>query len=286
MPAVYNATRQFEAPIPRTTPPHSPTNSDVQADDMGNDPANDLMQDDEINDDNEERIGEQNDETISVQNIEGLENKPNFPLLLPNVVLNNCDLLAVNDIFDEEVIENEQFPAAYQNIELQPNETSQFENGVLKVTRKEDDGFEITYSYGEIPVPTRLAPCRFLMKRNDSISATFPFGENVSRKKKISKKYYIVTIISQENGDRVYPVEFGETFKEVTLAVRIVGGLKVLNGDNKRHDTTKDQMFVKALLVGLIGVQAIKNGDVDNYVVRFIRGKLTYFVYIMIFFLQ
>lgn len=68
-------------------------------------------------------------------------------------------------------------------------------------------------------------------------------------------------------------MQVGNRFKEVYLPVRVVNGLKDLNGDDKRDNVSKDKMFVKALLVGLFGVKAIKDGDVDKYVVRFIKGE-------------
>lgn len=47
-----------------------------------------------------------------------------------------------------------------------------------------------------------------------------------------------------------------------------------MNTGAKRDDATKDKMFIKAFLVGLIGVKQIKEGTVDKYVVRFIKGVL------------
>lgn len=62
------------------------------------------------------------------------------------------------------------------------------------------------------------------------------------------------------------------------MSIRVINGLKDLNGDFKRDNVSKDKSFIKALLVGLIGVTAIKNGDVDKYVMRFIKGELKFSV--------
>lgn len=47
-----------------------------------------------------------------------------------------------------------------------------------------------------------------------------------------------------------------------------------MNEDDNRDNVSKDKKFVKALLVGLFGVKAIKDREVDKYVVRFIKGEL------------
>lgn len=69
-------------------------------------------------------------------------------------------------------------------------------------------------------------------------------------------------------------MQVGDRFEEITLSVRVVNGLKDLNGNDKRDNVSKDKTFVKALLVGVFGVKAIKDGHVNKYVVRFIKGEL------------
>lgn len=71
-------------------------------------------------------------------------------------------------------------------------------------------------------------------------------------------------------------MQVGDRFEEITLSVRVVNGLKYLNGNDKRDNVSKDKTFVKALFVGVFGVKAIKDGGVDKYIVRFIKGELKY----------
>lgn len=179
MPAVYNAAREFEAPIPRTSPPPS---SPI----MPFDAALDLRYEIENENSNEDEIDEQNDERNSEsivnegQREEVIEHKPHLPL--PNVVLNESDALAVDSMFGDEN-EGEEFQQVEQYEEmagpsLQRNETSFYENGILKVTRRYSDGMEFTYTYGEQPKP--FPPPHILVKQNDIISKNFPFEENVS----------------------------------------------------------------------------------------------------------
>lgn len=181
MPALYNASREFEAPIPRT----SPTNetSDLGIDNVSvenenlSDEQNVGRNEDEV--EQEEAYVEPNDFQNTEHGDEANDNKPQLPL--PNVVLNESDTLAVNDLFDddneEEVTEaNEEIA----NIGLQPNETTYYENGTLKVTRTYGDDLEMTYTYGEDTLP--LLPPRYGIKRNDIISKNYPFEENVSCK--------------------------------------------------------------------------------------------------------
>lgn len=69
-------------------------------------------------------------------------------------------------------------------------------------------------------------------------------------------------------------VQVGEHFEEIKLPARAVNGLKGLNSDGKRESTSKDKMFIKALLVGLSSVKGIKNGEINKRLIRFMKGKL------------
>lgn len=181
---MYNASREFEAPIPRTSPPSSPTNetSDLEIDNVS-------VENENLN---EYANAEPNDFQNTERGDEANDNKPQLPL--PNVVLNESDSLAVDNMFDddneEEVTEaNEEIA----NIGLQPNETTYYENGALKVTRTYGDDLEMTYTYGEQTLP--LPPPRYEIKRNDIISKNYPFEENVSWKQIINHQWHSLSTI-------------------------------------------------------------------------------------------
>lgn len=200
MPALYNVARQFEVPIPQTSPPH-------------------VLIDERILDENEEAIEQQNDDEV--------ENKPNLPLL--EVILNEDDSEAVNDIFNNGTEEPEGL-----ELELEPESKSKSDenyienmafdtNGAQIVIRKYSDGFEMTYNLDEIPKPK--PPPRYEMKRNDIISKNYPFVENVSVFIKSNFEIFHSLIYSQENGDRAYSVQLVDSFKEMTMAARVINGL-------------------------------------------------------------
>lgn len=60
--------------------------------------------------------------------------------------------------------------------------------------------------------------------------------------------------------------------KEVSLAAKIVNGLTQVNDAEKRENASFDKAFIKALLVGLVGISGIKSQGVDKNVMRFIKG--------------
>lgn len=170
-PALYNPARELEAPVPPTSPTNEIVNVDVIYDQL-----QEVTEQNECNEPNDEQahepdeqeLGEQNDYNepsdglIHEQN-EEIATKSEFPLL--NIVLNESDALAVDEVFgdDDEVQVTE--------------ETTFYENGVLKVLRKYDS-LEMIYTHGENPVP--MPPERFVVKQNDVISRNCPFEENVS----------------------------------------------------------------------------------------------------------
>lgn len=135
----------------------------------------------------EDAYAEPNDFQNTEHGDEANDDKPQLPL--QNIVLNESDSLAVDDMFDddsqEEVTEaNEEIA----NIGLQPNETTFYENGALKVMRTYDDDLEMTYTYGEDTLP--MPPPRYEIKRNDIISKNYPFEENVSWKQIINHRWH------------------------------------------------------------------------------------------------
>lgn len=81
---------------------------------------------------------------------------------------------------------------------------------------------------------------------------------------------------AQEKGDRAYLVEKENGVKEVTLAAKIINGLKQMNTSVTRENQCFDKAFIKALLVGLIGIKEIKTHGVDTAVLNFIKGFYQY----------
>lgn len=54
-----------------------------------------------------------------------------------------------------------------------------------------------------------------------------------------------------------------------------MNGLKQLNGEGNREKIRFDKAFLKALLVGLLGVRETNSHGVDKDVSKFIKGKNT-----------
>lgn len=187
MPAVYNARRVFEAPVPRTSPPLLPTASS-EAPELEFEIENVSVQnenDDQIDNQNEEEEQNERNQPCDQQNTEQTQEENETKPQLSNIVLDASDSMVIDNMFDHESEgdENRQVTDANEEttgIRLQPNETTFYEDGVLKVTRKYSDGLELTYIYGEDISP--YPPPRFVMKRNDIISKNNPFEENVSSK--------------------------------------------------------------------------------------------------------
>lgn len=177
MPVVYNPVLPFQPPIPRTSPPLTPAEaSTIDTESL------------------ESTIETENDEldieaeSIPVEyagnQIEEFDTKPERPV----IILPESDLLALGQMFGNEYDEDEDPPlpeasAEISDLVLQPNETSFYEDGAIKVTRTYSDGFEMTYTYGEAAVPK--PPQRFVVKKNDIISKNLPFDDNVSSKQLI-----------------------------------------------------------------------------------------------------
>lgn len=82
------------------------------------------------------------------------------------------------------------------------------------------------------------------------------------------------------NGQRVYLLQIGESFKEVGMAAEVVNILLMLNNEENRGVVFKDKLFIKALLVGLIGLDNIKAKKVDKHIVRFIKGEYFSFIFL------
>lgn len=92
-------------------------------------------------------------------------------------------------------------------------------------------------------------------------------------KDQFSNNVYISFLKNQGNGDRAYMIETAHGSSEVQLASRVVNGLKELNSGEKRKNQQFDKAFVKALMVSLIGIKKIKDGEVDKDVLNLIKSK-------------
>lgn len=158
------------------------TESDLQIDTDNVPIQNTNLNESHVNVSYEDQFDEQNEHSLA-QYCE-IESKPQLPL--PNIVLNDTDSLAVDDIFgdeDEQASEGNALNNTTSHISLNTNEETFIENGVLKVTRTFEDDLEMTYTYGQDTIP--MPPQRFVMKMNDIISKNYPFDQNVSFTKTI-----------------------------------------------------------------------------------------------------
>lgn len=52
-----------------------------------------------------------------------------------------------------------------------------------------------------------------------------------------------------------------------------MNGLKVLNSEEKRERRQFDKPFIKALMVGFIGINEIRDHEVDKDVLKLIKSK-------------
>ncbi|XP_055325715.1 uncharacterized protein LOC129579588 [Sitodiplosis mosellana] len=128
----------------------------------------------------------------------------------------------------------------------QNNQESTIEDRAVAVTVNIGDGCEMVF-----PIGVKLKPKidEYQTKKNDPISVNIPFKQN-------------------PNGDRAYLIKGS---KEIALPAIVVKGLIQLNGEQNRQNEQFDKNFIKALLVGLIGINKIKYHGVDPNVAKFIE---------------
>lgn len=73
------------------------------------------------------------------------------------------------------------------------------------------------------------------------------------------------------SGDRVFTIK-GKT---CTIPKYIVNNLKAFNTSSAFRDSAAyDRSFVNVLLVTLVKVHNLKNSDIEDHVMQFIRGNL------------
>lgn len=94
--------------------------------------------------------------------------------IMPNVELDDTDLLGISHVFHDEQTNDQQ--ARICTPESNDNESMFLENGVMKIKKVVDDDCEMVYTYG-----TKITPyVGFEVKLNDPVSMNIPFKENVS----------------------------------------------------------------------------------------------------------
>lgn len=74
-------------------------------------------------------------------------------------------------------------------------------------------------------------------------------------------------------GDRAYIITKGRSFKEVCLTKRVIDGLTHYNSSGFRESPKYHLRFVKALLIGLIGISKLAANELDEIVMEFIYGE-------------
>lgn len=147
------------------------------------------------------------------------------------------------------------------------------EEGVLKIKRVYGDDCEMIYEHGVKLMPKDPLYC---VKLNDPISMNIPYKENVSLFKFTSSETFglkKMNLNTQANGDRAYLILTKNEAKEVKLAALVINGLKQLNAAEKRKNTSYDKAYLKALLVGLVGISGIKSHGIDKSVMKFVKGS-------------
>lgn len=69
-------------------------------------------------------------------------------------------------------------------------------------------------------------------------------------------------------------VDFGDRHDEIQLAAIVVNGLKRFNEGESRNNVLLDKAFIKALLIGLVGIKRLKSAEpIQKGVLNFIKGK-------------
>lgn len=188
LPVLYNNRKQFEKSLPSLPPNYQNTshsNSLVDTNDISfeNDPqtepivpANDDNMDrnensDLLHDEQEPEMETSYAESLPVnaESNDGDEVKVN----MQNVRLDDADLLAVSNFFNDEQLNNDR-----KNTDescFNPNVTTFTEEGVLKIRKVIDDECEMVCNFGEKITPF----IGFDVKTNDAVSLNIPFKENV-----------------------------------------------------------------------------------------------------------
>lgn len=280
LPIRYNTRRNFDTPLPEILPPLSSnvqstsgpgqsfaeeTSADQPENETSIDPV-DSQSSDRIESDSE--VLQEEQALVEPANSES-NDIDEMKCVMPNVDLDEADSMAILDVFNDESVDDVHVDEAP---DLHLVETTFEEGGVLKIKRVYDEDCEMIYPHGVKLMPK---PPLYSVKSNDPISMNIPYKENVSFFKLSScesfgfqNKFHF----EQANGDRAYLISTKNGAKEFTLAALIVNGLKQLNATEKNENTSFDKAFIKALLVGFVGISGIKSQGIDKHLMRFIKG--------------
>lgn len=69
-------------------------------------------------------------------------------------------------------------------------------------------------------------------------------------------------------------VKMGDKYEKVRIGAHVVNGLINFNKPEKRADILIDKSFIKALLIGIVGLKRIKeNGKIEKGLIKFMKGK-------------
>lgn len=85
---------------------------------------------------------------------------------------------------------------------------------------------------------------------------------------------FFIIYVKHDGGDRFYMVSDGIVWKGITLTKRVIDGLTYYNTGNRRGNVEYDKKFVKVALVSCVGVENVKNGQINPLRVSFIKGKI------------
>ncbi|XP_055315745.1 uncharacterized protein LOC129575768 [Sitodiplosis mosellana] len=124
-----------------------------------------------------------------------------------------------------------------------------------------NESFELCDDSGDVMIHSKsadLMPLPFAVrnpyevKQHDIISGNLPYATN-------------------DAGDRAYIVYMGGKWKQLSMPIRVVKGLKGFNMGGFRSSVDYDKKFVKVLLVACNGIDKSKNSILDPFVGEFIH---------------
>lgn len=189
---------------------------------------------------------------------------------LDAVQVNEIEMSVFNTIFDNDS----------GNYELKDGERIIISpGGTKKVTKKIDEDCEILFDLAEFQNAFTPQQAGYQVKVNDSLSQNMPFKENVSQLIFVcfqNKIFIGCFCFIQASKDRAYLIQIDGASHEVILAARVVDGLLFLNENGRREDVSKDKVFLKALLISVFSLSAIRalqpNQNLPRELLNFIKG--------------
>lgn len=158
----------------------------------------------------------------------------------------SCNDIALNDSNQDQTLSMIQSKLAADEV------AKMNAKGQIEVTKTVADDCQITYVYGETPVPKNPL---YEVKLNDLVSGNLPFRENA-------------------NKDRAFLVRVDGVFKEIVFSAQLMNGLFALNQPALRKNPVMDKCFIKALIIGICTIRAIRDDAIaiNKDILAFMKG--------------